>query len=529
MLRVNQLSGFGSGMQIPTLRQADFLLLPSSSRVAIDGTGGFPDIGGNVGTVVNAGTRGGSANATTNSNRGTLQSVGRLAVRGSSSIQVRQTFTAFTGPTIYTISAFIPNAAIGFERVASIALNGSNPDFDNTSGAALLLRDSTSQSWGVYRNTGFRGTISATNGVLTVFETIVSPTEARVCKDGGTDLVTTYSSMGNFNASSFRFLCSHEVSGTYAGSDADSLVTAVFLTNPTAEFRARALAEVRAIAGITMPYMVNYLLVGGGGGGGGTLGGGGGGGQVQSGITNIQIGASITVVRGTGGAGGTPVPDIFNDANYGSSGSATTATGLPSALGGAGGGRHDRSGLSADGTTTANGGGTGSWAGNWGGAGAAGGFAGGNGNSPDSPAGGGGGAGGVGGNSADSPLRSGAGGIGIDSAISGTLTNYGAGGGGNGNADPNYFWLAGAAGGSSGGAGFAGAGVNAASNRGGGGGGGGGDSAGTGVYNGGNGANGVAIFAYPTGSITATGGTITTSGGNTIHTFTSNGTFTRTA
>jgi hypothetical protein len=29
--------------------------------------------------------------------------------------------------------------------------------------------------------------------------------------------------------------------------------------------------------------------------------------------------------------------------------------------------------------------------------------------------------------------------------------------------------------------------------------------------------------------MTATGGTITTSGGNTIHTFTANGTFTRTA
>jgi hypothetical protein len=33
------------------------------------------------------------------------------------------------------------------------------------------------------------------------------------------------------------------------------------------------------------------------------------------------------------------------------------------------------------------------------------------------------------------------------------------------------------------------------------------------------------IISYPTGSITATGGTITTSGGNTIHTFTSTGTF----
>jgi len=41
----------------------------------------------------------------------------------------------------------------------------------------------------------------------------------------------------------------------------------------------------------------------------------------------------------------------------------------------------------------------------------------------------------------------------------------------------------------------------------------------------GNGSAGVVIISYPTGSITATGGTVTTSDGNTIHTFTSSGTF----
>ena len=43
------------------------------------------------------------------------------------------------------------------------------------------------------------------------------------------------------------------------------------------------------------------------------------------------------------------------------------------------------------------------------------------------------------------------------------------------------------------------------------------------------GATGVVIISYPTGSMTATGGTITTSGGNTIHTFNSDGTFNVTA
>ena len=40
-----------------------------------------------------------------------------------------------------------------------------------------------------------------------------------------------------------------------------------------------------------------------------------------------------------------------------------------------------------------------------------------------------------------------------------------------------------------------------------------------------NGSNGILIISYTTGTINATGGTITTSGGNTIHTFTSNGNF----
>ena len=52
---------------------------------------------------------------------------------------------------------------------------------------------------------------------------------------------------------------------------------------------------------------------------------------------------------------------------------------------------------------------------------------------------------------------------------------------------------------------------------------------GTGSHVSGAGGSGIVIISYPTGLITATGGTITTSGGNTIHTFTSNGTFTVTS
>lgn len=57
-------------------------------------------------------------------------------------------------------------------------------------------------------------------------------------------------------------------------------------------------------------------------------------------------------------------------------------------------------------------------------------------------------------------------------------------------------------------------------------GGGGGGGTGAGGVAGGNGGTGLVIISYPTGSLTAIGGVITTSGGNTIHTFNSTGSFT---
>jgi hypothetical protein len=255
MLRVNNLNGFGNPQQFPVLRQANFLVLPTASRVATDGTGGFPAIGGDVGTIVNRGVTGGSLNATSNSNRGTLQSVsgGRLSVRGQSAIQMAQTFTALTGPTVYSIVAFIPRVVLINERIIGLSLNSSTDDFSNPSGGALLTRAELNNTWGCFRNNTILGFVAATENVLTVFETIASTSETRICKDGGTDLVTTHAAFADFNASSFRFLCAHETGGAYASCNADVLVAAVFFTNPSADFRARALAEVRSIAGIATP------------------------------------------------------------------------------------------------------------------------------------------------------------------------------------------------------------------------------------------------------------------------------------
>ena len=54
----------------------------------------------------------------------------------------------------------------------------------------------------------------------------------------------------------------------------------------------------------SLPYIVEYLLVGGGGGGGETIGGGGGGGGVRTGTAVKTFGNTYTVVIGAGGAGG---------------------------------------------------------------------------------------------------------------------------------------------------------------------------------------------------------------------------------
>ena len=139
--------------------------------------------------------------------------------------------------------------------------------------------------------------------------------------------------------------------------------------------------------------------------------------------------------------------------------------------------------------------------------------------------GGGGGSGRAGGAAGGGDTHSGgAGGAGTSNSISGSAVTY-AGGGGGGNGDGAGTAGAGAGGGGNGGQ-YQAAGQNGTANRGGGGGGGSGEP---GNGNGGAGGSGVVIVAYTTGSITATGGTITTSGGNTIHTFTSSGTFQVTA
>ncbi|MDZ4372182.1 MAG: Ig-like domain-containing protein [Phenylobacterium sp.] len=239
------------------------------------------------------------------------------------------------------------------------------------------------------------------------------------------------------------------------------------------------------------------LIVAGGGGGGnaGVAGGGGGGGggvlRVQSALTT----GSYSVTVGSGGA---------SETNGGNSAFGAFGT----ALGGGKGGRGNAA-WHADGGSGGGGGGQIATAG----AGALGqGQDGGRGSGgPHYRAGGGGGAAQAG----HSGQYLGNGGEGFTSAITGTAVVYGSGGGGGG-----YSSAGAGAGGPGGGSGSdTGAGGGGTANRGGGGGGGAGSGAG------GAGGSGVVVVRYY-GSQTASGGTVTSAGGYTIHTFTSSGTFT---
>ncbi|KND49171.1 MAG: hypothetical protein AB203_02120 [Parcubacteria bacterium C7867-008] len=229
----------------------------------------------------------------------------------------------------------------------------------------------------------------------------------------------------------------------------------------------------------------SYLIVGGGGGGGAGGGGGGGGGQVNTGSLALTGGTTYPIVVGTGGVTGVSGGPAAN----GTLSSAFSVT----SLGGRGGSLVARDGGA-------------SGSGNAGGA--------------TGPIGSGAGGGGQASVGQDGPVMGGGnGGTGVNNALSGVSVGYA--GGGGGGTGPSGGPAGSATHGAGAGGAAAVAGVSGTANTGGGGGGGGG-SFGSGP--GGTGADGVVIVSYPTGTIIgATGGSKTTSGGNTIHTFVTSG------
>ena len=266
-------------------------------------------------------------------------------------------------------------------------------------------------------------------------------------------------------------------------------------------------------------YEVNYLVVAGGGGGAAGYGngngtGGGGAGGYRASTTFLFKNEAYTVTIGAGGAGGTGTSSQ-NVSNQSTSGSNSVLGDIVSTGGGGGGDITSPTGKSggSGGGGSANGQAAG-------GSGVSGqGFAGGTGYGAGVPyrGGGGGGASAAGGEGS----ASGNGGAGTASTISGSSVTYA--GGGGGGAYQGYSGGTGGAGGGGGGGAGTGSGTAGTTNRGAGGGGGGWPGSGTGG-NGGAGGSGIVVISYP-GAQRGTGGTVTSVGGFTIHTFTTSGTY----
>ena len=253
-------------------------------------------------------------------------------------------------------------------------------------------------------------------------------------------------------------------------------------------------------------YSISYLVVAGGG-GGGIAGGGAGAGGLLAGSSAVLTGLAYSVTVGAGGTGTN---------NYTSTSGSNSVFSTLTAIGGGRGSQSSEAGVAGG-----SGGGGGAGApGFAGGAGTAG--QGNNGGASFGSAnfgtGGGGGASAVG--VAGTGSTSGAGGAGTASSISGSSVTY-AGGGGGGGINGTANGAGGAGGGGTGGV-SGGANATAGTANRGGGGGGGSNGGGT---TGGNGGSGIVIISYA-GAQRGTGGTVTSSGGNTIHTFTTSGTYT---
>ena len=311
---------------------------------------------------------------------------------------------------------------------------------------------------------------------------------------------------------------------------------------------------------------VEMLVVAGGGGGGMDMGGGGGGGGVISSTISVLPNTAMSVVVGSGGtgapAGGTNgQPSAHQFTISATAGGNSTFGGLTAIGGGYGGSSYqDYTPNYALGGAGGSGGGASGYTPSRvvaGGAGTAGqGYRGGNSYGNGAYCGGGGG--GAGGAGTDGNVPNG--GPGVANSILGTTYYWGGGGGGN-NHNVGTTPGNGGSGGGGGGTQYAGAGglpgdsgisigapggYGYSNNPGAPGGAGGANTGGGGGggthYNsnnkGGDGGSGIVVIKYPVTKMatpsnspyvtSATGGTITTSGGYRIHTFTGSGTFTPT-
>jgi hypothetical protein len=282
-----------------------------------------------------------------------------------------------------------------------------------------------------------------------------------------------------------------------------------------------AVGAARAYGSLTVSNRVSasYLVVAGGGGGGnsggstyGTTSGGGGGGAggLTTSTFTLSTANTYTILVGAGGS----ASGYSKGINSTISGTGlTTVTAFGGGLGGTAYYYLDKTGGSGGGASYSTSAGTAiSGQGNNGASYTAGTEAG----------AGGGGAGAVG--TTNTSNNGGAGGNGSASSISGSSVTYAGGGGGGSGYSVGGLGAAGGTGGGGAGGNRNAVGTAGTANLGGGGGGAGGiDPAGS-VRAGGNGGSGIVIISYTSATPKFVGGTLTTSGGNQIHTFTSSGT-----
>jgi len=427
-----------------------------------------------------------------------------------------------SGSTIVFDSALTSADSIDFILVLGDVLAIGTPSDGTVTSAKLASGTTGLIAWQSVQTTGF--TASAGRGypcnTTSAAFTVTLPASPSV---GDTIILLDYA--GTFATNNITLGAnSNKINGVVANKllTTNREATTITYIDSTQGWVASSGANEGTVALTAVPYSVDFLVVAGGGGGGGNVGGGGGAGGYRTSTQTVSAGTVITVTVGDGGAGGANEIGGTQASSASISGSGLTT--ITSAGGGGGSGR----------TAGANNGGSTGGSGGGGAGGSSGSFAGFAGNTPStSPSqgntggtgnnsatisgGGGGGANAVGANSTSS--AGGNGGSGSSSSITGSSITYAGGGGGG---CQGTIGTGGSGGGGNGGTNGV-PGSNGTANLGGGGGGGGNSQAG------GTGGKGVVILSVPTASYssTSTGSpTITTSGSNTILTFTGSGTYT---